>query len=178
MFVYRCRAVIYTAALVHQGIIFLRVSSSHNFVALLAGDSSTFVGIYVCCYEEAQFMNAHFKILLFLYTSYVCTHLEERVLLFSVSLFRLSTTNTLTHCNLTVIRLINNMVHCWYRGHITEDGMRALRSTHERVRKKCICLLSVNRHGDGKIFSVHAMTAYRGSGGNAPLVLKLCASWR
>jgi hypothetical protein len=47
LFIYTCRAFIYTAALDHQGIIFLRVSSSHNFVALLAGDSFTFVGIYV-----------------------------------------------------------------------------------------------------------------------------------
>jgi hypothetical protein len=48
LFVYSwSRAYIYTAALGHQGINFLHVSSSHNFVALLAGDSFNFVGIYV-----------------------------------------------------------------------------------------------------------------------------------
>jgi len=92
LFVYSwSRAFIYSVAQGHQGIIFLHVSSSHNFVALFAGDSFTFVGIYVSSYEEAQFMYAHLKYYCF-YTFLTCLHvLKNNLLFFSVPHVRLST---------------------------------------------------------------------------------------
>ena len=92
LFVYSwSRVFIYTAALGHQAIIFLHVSSSHNFVALLAGDSFTFVGIYVSYYEEAQFVYAHLKYYRF-YNFLSCLRLlKKNLLFFSVPHIRFST---------------------------------------------------------------------------------------